>query len=345
MANKKLDTLLTFTTQFASMSRAHIPLVKSIDNLSKDMIDKNFATTLKELSSDVKKGVDLSDSMKKHPKVFDAIYINMVKAGMESGKLHITLTQLSNYLSKASQTANKVNSALTYPKFLGIAMILIVLMMLNYVVPMFQKIYSKNEELLPVLTKYLIAASHFVQNNFGTIIIVLISIYAVLKIFFMTNFGNRVYDYIKIKMPYLGELNKKSSISRFIRTLGVLAQSDVPMLKAIELSKSSSSNILIEEKIEIIVHLVQRGYAIAEAFKQVKIFPDIVIQMISSGEEGGNLDELLINSADYYDDQVDNELKSVVSLINPFMTVILGGVVALLMLAIYMPIFDMGKTF
>jgi type IV pilus assembly protein PilC len=166
-----------------------------------------------------------------------------------------------------------------------------------------------------------------------------------IKIYTQTTIGKKMMDKLKISIFIIGALNKKSSISKFIRTFGVLTISDVSLLKAIKLSKSSANNIYIEEKIQEVVLMIEQGYGIAEAFKQIQIFPDIIIQMITSGEEGGNLGELLIGSADYYDDQIDNELKSIIALINPIITVFMGLFIALLMMAIFMPIFQMGDMY
>jgi type II secretory pathway component PulF len=345
MAQIKLDTIVNFTTQFSSMINAHIPLLKIISNLENDTLDKRFAQILKKLKLDVERGYDFAQSLKKHPEAFDTIYINMINAGMQSGKLDVTLKQLSIYLTKAAQTANKVKSALSYPKFMFIAMISIMSLMLIKVIPMFQKMFDNSKQELPQLTKIIIQLSDGLRENILYIIIFIVLTFIFTKIYTQTIKGKKLIDKLKITVIFVGTLNKKSSISKFIRTFGVLTISDVPILKAIKLSKSSASNVYIEEKIDDISNMVERGYGIAEAFKKVEVFPDIIIQMISSGEESGNLGELLISSSDYYDDQIDNELKSVIGLINPIMTVIMGIFIATLMMAIFMPIFQMGDTF
>ena len=344
MAKIKLDIIVAFTTQFSSMTKAHIPLLKSIDNLQKDIMDKNFKNILAKIKEDVKKGIDFSETLEKFPNVFDKIYVNMVKAGMESGKLAVTLNQLNIYLIKAAQTANQIRTALSYPKFMAVAMVVVASGMLTFVIPMFEKMFKKAEKDLPTVTQVAITASKFLRNHYIEMIVFFIGFYFGLKYYLSTKHGKKVVDNIKLKLPILGELNKKTAISKFIRTFGVLVQSDVVILKAIELSKSSAGNIVIENKIDEVVEKIKKGYEIAEAFKEVEIFPDIIIQMIHSGEEGGNLYELLISSSDYYDDQVDSELKSIVSLINPIMTVIMGLFVAALMAAIFLPIFDMGNN-
>jgi type II secretory pathway component PulF len=345
MAQVKLDTLVNFTTQFSSMINANIPLMKILINLEKDVLDIKFAKILADIRSDVEKGYDFANSLKKHPEAFDTIYVNMVNAGMESGRLNTVLNQLSIYLTKASQTANKIKSALSYPKFMGIAMVLIMSLMLIKVIPMFEKMFNNSKQELPQLTQIIIYLSDVLRNNLFLIIIFIIVSYLSFKIYTKTTNGKMTIDKLKISLPYIGTLNKKSSISKFIRTLGVLTISDIPILKAIKLSKSSSANVLIEEKIEEITLMIEKGYGIAEAFKKTDIFPDIIIQMIGSGEESGQLGELLISSANYYDDQIDNELKSTIGLINPIMTVFMGLFIATLMLAIFMPIFQMGDMY
>jgi type II secretory pathway component PulF len=345
MSKIKLDTIVNFTTQFASMINAKIPLVKVLYNLQKDTLDKRFSKVLKNLKEDVEKGGDFAICLSKYPEAFDSIYVNMVNAGMQSGKLDIILTQLSIYLKKAAQTTNKVKSALSYPKFMLFAMTAVMSLMLIKVIPMFEKMFNNSKQELPQLTQIVVTLSQFFRNNIFIIIVFIVVIYVSIKIYTQTTMGKKMMDKLKISIFIIGALNKKSSISKFIRTFGVLTISDVPLLKAIKLSKSSANNIYIEEKIQEVVLMIEQGYGIAEAFKQIQIFPDIIIQMITSGEEGGNLGELLIGSADYYDDQIDNELKSIIALINPIITIFMGLFIALLMMAIFMPIFQMGDMY
>ena len=226
-----------------------------------------------------------------------------------------------------------------------ISLVFIMGLMLIQVIPMFEKMFQNSSEELPFLTQIVLYTSHFLRDNLMFMIISMITLYVCIKIYNTTQSGKILYDTIKLKIYFLGTLNKKSSISKFIRTLGVLTLSDINIIKAITLSKSSANNIIIEAKIEAASKLIERGYGISEAFKKMDVFPDIIIQMINSGEESGKLGDLLISSADYYDDQIDNELKSVISLVNPIITVILGIFIAVMMLAIFMPIFNMGDTF
>jgi type II secretory pathway component PulF len=345
MAKIKLDTIVNFTTQFSSMINAHIPLVKILTNLQKDVLDKRFARILREIIEDVEKGYDFAKSLKKHPDAFDTIYVNMVNAGMQSGKLNIILKQLSIYLTKAAHTSNKIKSALSYPKFMLISMSFIMTLMLVKVIPMFEKMFNNSNKDLPELTQAVVYLSQILRENLFFIFIFIFTIFIGIKLYSKTKSGIKLIDNIKINIYFLGTLNKKSAISKFIRTFGVLTQSDITILRAIKLSKSSAANVIIEEKLEEVIIMIEKGYGISEAFKNVDIFPDIIIQMISSGEESGQLGDLLISSADYYDDQIDNELKSVIGLINPVITVFMGLFIAMLMMAIFMPIFQMGDTF
>jgi type IV pilus assembly protein PilC len=342
--NIKLNTIVTFTTQFASMIGAYIPLVKSIDNLKEDINDKDFRPVLDTISSDIKRGVDFADAIEKHPNAFDTVYVNMVGAGMASGKLDMTLKQLSTYLTKRAETTNKVKSALSYPIFMFSAMIVIMTMMLIFVIPMFEKLFASSGKELPKATKIAIEMSQFLQAHWFALIISITATIFLIKFYISTEGGRERLDLIKIKMPLFGVFNSKSSVSKFIRTCGVVVNSDVPLLKAIKLAKSSSANVIIEKSLDDVVDMIERGYGVAEAFKEVGLFPDIVIQMISSGEESGNLDELLINTANYYDDQVDNDIKAIVSLINPISTVIISLGVSGLLFAVFLPIFQMGDT-
>ena len=340
----KLNSIVTFTTQFASMIGAYIPLVKTIDNLKEDITDKDFKPVLNSISDDIKRGVDFADAIAKHPNAFDTVYVNMVGAGMASGKLDMTLRQLSTYITKRAETVNKVRSAMSYPILMFSAMTIIIIMMLIVVIPMFEKLFAKSGKELPEPTQIAIALSNFLQDYWIALILGIVVIIFAIKIYISTKGGRRNLDLVKIKMPIFGILNSKSAISKFIRTFGVLVKSDVPILRAIKLAKSSSANVVIEQSIDDIVQMIEKGYGVAEAFKEVELFPDIVIQMISSGEESGNLDELLISTANYYDDQVDNEIKAIVSLINPISTIIIGIAIAGLLFAIFLPIFEMGDV-
>jgi len=346
MAQKiKLDTIVNFTTQFSSMVNAHIPLVKILINLEKDILDTRFAKILREVREEVEQGHEFAQSLEKYPEAFDTIYVNMVNAGMQSGKLKETLAQLSTYLNKESQAKNKIKSALSYPKFMGLAMFFIMGLMLVKVIPMFEKMFANSKHDLPQLTQIVVNLSDFVREYIFFMFIFAIGLYIFIKIYKTTKSGIEFFDNLKIKIFFFGALNKKSSISKFIRTFGVLTLADVNILKAIKLSKSSASNKIIENQINYAAQLIEKGYPITEAFKETKMFPDIIIQMISSGEESGQLGELLINSADYYDDQIDNELKTIIELINPVMTVVMGIFISALMMAIFLPIFQMGDTF
>jgi len=340
----KLNTIVTFTTQFSSMIGAYIPLVKTIDNLRDDINDKDFKPILNDISEDIKRGIDFSDAIAKHPSAFDTVYVNMVGAGMASGKLDMTLNQLSTYITKRAETVNKVRSALAYPIFMFLAMSVIIVLMLLFVIPMFEKLFKSSGKELPVPTQIAISMSNFLQDNWYLLILFIGVFIVAIRFYISTKGGRRRLDRIKIKIPLFGILNSKSSISKFIRTFGVLVKSDVPILSAIELAKSSTDNVVIEESIDDIVKMIERGYGVAEAFREVKLFPDIVIQMISSGEESGKLDALLISTANYYDDQVDNDIKAIVSLINPISTVLISLCVAGLLFAIFLPIFQLGDT-
>lgn len=345
MSKIKLETIVNFTYQFSSMVNAKIPMLKILSNLQKDTMDKNFAAIIEEIKEDLKKGMELADAMKKHPNAFNSIYINMIRAGTESGKLSVTLKQLSIYLKKESITKNKIKSALTYPKFMLFSMLFIVGLLLIQLIPMFERMFKNSNQELPAMTQLLISLSEFLREYSLVLIVLGFLIYSGIKVFLLTNDGKLFFDRLKLNLWFIGKLNYKSSISKFIRTLGVLSISKIQILKALQLSKSSASNIIIERKIEEIALLIEKGYGISEAFKKVDVFPEIVIQMITSGEESDQLGELLINSSDYYDDQIDNELKSLIDLINPILTIVMGIFIAVVMLAIFMPIFNLGNTF
>lgn len=344
MSKQKLNALVIFTQQFASLTRAKFPLLKSIKNLEKETIYPPLKSALQKIILQVEKGIDLDKALEVDRKTFDSIYISMVKAGMDSGNIDVTLTELSKYITKSAKIANKIRSALTYPIFLFLAMTGVIILMLVKIIPMFKEIFDKAGKDLPESTQIAISISNIIVEHSFILVSVIGGGVVFIMAFMKTRVGRSFIDSTKLRLPFLKELIKKSAISRFVRTLGVLIKADIAILDSIEIAKSSTKNAIIEEKIDEVIKLVNRGESIADSLKMVEVFPDILIQVTSSGEESGGLDELFIDLADYYDDQVDNELDSVISIINPIMTLIMGLAILFLMVAIFEPIFQMGDT-
>ena len=340
----KYNTIVNFSVQLAALIKANLPLVNALSTLSKEMEDKTFKRKLEEIKEDVSRGVDFGDAMSEHKNIFDNLYINMVKAGMKTGKLGNTLTQLSEYLTKVAETREKIKSALSYPIFMLIFMLITTLIQLMVVLPKFEGIFSSFGKELPGPTLLLINISHFLRDYWYLIAAIVGSIIFAIISFLKTENGRYLWDEHKLKIPIVGPLMYKSSMAKMTRTLGVLTENEVPILDAMELVVTSSDNVFIEDKLLTVKDGIERGKLISESFKDAEIFPDIIPQMLSSGEQSGTLPFLLLSCSNFYDNQVDETLKSIVSLVQPTITVVMGLVIGGIMIAMFLPIFDMGSV-
>jgi type IV pilus assembly protein PilC len=305
-------------------------------------MNRNLLSVLRTLKEDVERGVDFGRAVAKHPKVFDPIYVNMIKAGMAIGRLDQTLQQLRDYMQKTADTKNKVRSALTYPMFMIGFMIFTLLLMVFKILPMFQQIFASFGNRLPLITQVFLHLSDVITDYFHVGIICLGIITVVAFYLLKTPWGRFSWDKYKLRIPLVGDLMKKAALAKFIRTLATLTQSEVPILDSLSLVSTSGNNKYLEYKVNQASEMIERGVSIAGAFKKTEFFPETVVQMIGSGEQTGNLDRLLISAANFYDDQVDESIKSLVSLINPILTVVIGGAIGLMMIAIFLPIFELG---
>jgi type IV pilus assembly protein PilC len=290
----------------------------------------------------VEAGIDFGHAVAKHPKVFDPIYVNMIKAGMATGRLDQTLQQLKDYMGKTAETKNKVRSALAYPMFMIGFLILTLFIMVFKILPMFHNIFANFGERLPLITRIFIQFTDFITDYFHLGIIFMGIAAAVAIYLFKTPWGKLVWDKYKLYIPLFGDLMKKAALAKFLRTFATLTQSEVPILDSLSLVSTSGNNKYLEFKIKQASEMIERGTSIAGAFKKTAFFPETVVQMIASGEQTGNLDKLLISAANFYDDQVDEAIKSLVALLNPILTVIIGGTIGLMMVAIFLPIFELG---
>ncbi len=343
MGRVKYNTLLIFTNQLSAMVSANLPLGRILDSLTQESMNRHLLSVLRKIKHDVESGVDLGRAVARHPKVFDSIYVNMIKAGMATGRLEITLQQLRDYMEKTAETKSKVRSALAYPIFMVGFLTLTVLLMVFKILPMFKAMFaSLGDKKLPTITLLFLEFADFVTHYFhlGLLfagMLVVIAIY-----FLKTPWGRTTWDQYKLKIPIFGDLMKKAALAKFVRTFATLTQSEVPILDSLSLVSTSGNNKYLESKINQAREMIERGTSIAGAFKKTGFFPETIIQMIASGEETGNLDKLLISAANFYDDQVDEAIKSMVALINPILTVLIGGTIGLMMIAIFLPIFEIG---
>ncbi len=335
--------LAVFTKQFSVMIDAGLPLVQCLDILASQQENKYFAQVLEHVRNDVEQGSTLADAMKKHPKAFDDLYTNMVAAGEAGGILDVIMQRLSVYIEKAYKLKASFKSAMTYPITVITIAFLIVGLILWKVIPAFASMFAGLGADLPLPTKVVIALSHFVVKFGWLIILVMIVIFFGLKKFYQTETGRRVIDGLVLKLPILGVIFKKIAVARFSRTLATLVSSGVSILEGLTITARTSGNKIIEDAIMEARAHVEQGKTISEPLKDTGVFPPMVVQMIAVGEQTGALDTMLSKIADFYEDEVDQAVAQLMSLLEPVMIVILGGLVGGIVVAMYLPIFTLIK--
>ena len=324
----KSKTLMIYTRQLATLIDAGLPLLRGLTVLAKQEKDPVLRNTINTLADSVQGGSTFSESLAQHPKIFNKLYINMVKAGELGGVLELVLQRLAEFQEKAQKIKNKVVSAMFYPVIVLFIAVVIMGFLLVFIVPKFEQIFHDmlNGKPLPELTVFVINASNLLKNNIlevaGAIAVVVISY----KIYANTNSGRVMIDRIKLAMPVFGDLIRKSSISRFTRTLGTLVTSGVPILQALNITKETAGNVVISEAIMKVHDAVKEGESIVAPLEASKVFPPMVISMIDVGEETGQLPEMLLKVADVFDDEVDNAVAGMTSLLEPIMIVFVGTI-------------------
>ncbi|MFC1821180.1 type II secretion system F family protein [Thermodesulfobacteriota bacterium] len=345
MARVKYNALLMFTNQLSAMISANLPLARVLDGLSKESLSKHLLPIIRKLKDDVESGIDFGYAIAQHPKVFDGIYVNMVKAGMATGQLDRTLQQLTVYMQNIAETRGKLKSAFSYPIFMMSFLVVVFFIMVFKILPMFKSLFeSFGSHSLPLPTRILMQAGDIVTYNFHWILLTTASVVALI-IFILKNPTTRFYwDQYKLKFPLFGDLMKKSSMGKFLRAFSVLTQSEVLILDGLTLVSSAGYNKYLEYQINQVAEMIERGLSVAAAFQKTGFFPDIIVQMISSGEQTGSLGDLLENAANFYDDQVEEVIRSIVTLVNPLVTILSAGMVGMMMIAIFLPIFEMGSA-
>lgn len=343
MASVSTLHILIFTQQFAAMIRSNLPLIDVLDNLAAETPQRKLSDAIIEVSDEVRKGRDLSVSMAAHPGVFDDIYVNVVRSGLESGRLGEALLQIARYQKIMHETGRKLKSALTYPLFIIFAFFGVFNAMVFFILPRFQKLFQNFNKKLPELTQIMLDIGAFWSEYWMLIIGGLATLIFSFTVWIATADGRAVWDKIKLRLPLLGALWRLSALARFLRTLAVQVENDVPVLEALRLAADSSGNVHVREVLHVIADEVERGRGLADSFRDYEIFHGIVLQMIASGEEAGILDELLMSSADYFDSLVQDLLDRITSLINPILTVVVGLLIAAMMVACFLPVFQMGS--
>jgi type IV pilus assembly protein PilC len=338
----KTKDLVIFSRQFATMIDAGLPLVQCLDILASQQENAEFKRILIEVKSSVEGGSTFADALRKHPKVFDDLYVNLIAAGEVGGILDTILNRLSGFLEKAEKLKGKVKGAMTYPTAVIVIAALIVTGLLLWVVPIFDNMFASFGKSLPAPTQVVVNMSKFLQSSWYIIIGVLVGIFVGIKYSYKTPKGRKIIDQLLLKVPVVGDLIRKTAVARFTRTLGTMLSSGVPILEGLEIVSKTSGNVVIEEAIMKARLSLSQGKTLAEPLLETKVFPGMVTQMIAVGESTGALDNMLTKIADFYEEEVDQAVEALTSLIEPMLMAFLGVVVGGLVIALYLPIFQIA---
>ena len=336
--------IVVFTRQFSTMIDAGLPLVQGLNMLAEQSQNKTFKGILTQVTRNVEGGSTLADALGKHPKVFDSLFVNLVAAGEVGGILDTILQRLAAYIEKTEKLKAQIKGALTYPAVVvGIAVIVISVIMI-FVIPVFQDMFSSFGKALPGPTQLVVNMSDFTKSNIHWMILGVIIFAFAFKRYRGTASGRRRVDNILLRMPIIGELIRKVAVARFTRTLGTMIKSGVPILDALDITARTAGNVIVEEVVLDARASIAEGQTIAEPLSESIIFPGMVTQMISVGESTGALDAMLEKIADFYDDEVDATVAAMTSMLEPLLMLFLGGSIGGLVIAMYLPIFQMAAA-
>jgi type IV pilus assembly protein PilC len=333
--------IAVFTRQFSVMIDAGLPLVQCLDILGNQEDHKYFAQVILQTRTDVEGGLSLADAMKRHPKVFDALFCNMIAAGEAGGILDTILKRLATYIEKAVKLQAQVKSAMIYPVAVIVIACVVIGVILWKVIPTFAALFAGLGAELPLPTRIVIALSNNLMRFFPFLIVLGVAGSWGFKTYYATEKGRRVIDGISLKLPILGPILRKIAVARFCRTLSTLMASGVPILDGLDITAKTSGNAIIEDAIQTTRKSIERGETISAPLKETKVFPGMVCQMISVGEATGALDTMLGKIADFYEEEVDVAVEGLLTLMEPLMIAFLGGAVGGIVIAMYMPIFDL----
>lgn len=336
--------IVVFTRQLSTMIDAGLPLVQCLQILGKQQSNQTFKTVLTSVQSDVETGTTLADSMRKHPQVFDGLYANMIEAGELGGILDTILTRLAAFKEKSMALQKKIKGAMTYPAIcLGISLVILVVILV-FVVPVFDKMFKDFGSTLPVPTQIVIDLSNFFKSNIIFLIIGAFILSWVIKKIYSTEKGRLKMDNMILWSPVVGPLVRKVAVAKFTRTLSTLLQSGVPILDSLQVVARTSGNKIIERAVIRVASSIAEGRPFAEPLEESGVFPNMVVQMINVGESVGALDTMLEKIADFYDEEVDQAVQNLTAMIEPFMMVFLGGMIGGLVVAMYLPIFKIASV-
>lgn len=337
--------VVVFSRQFSTMVNAGLPILQGLTIVAEQAENPDFRTVMTKVRDDISNGVPLSDAMAKYPKVFSTLYVNMVKAGEQGGILDVIFERLSEYLEKAEGVARKVKSAMMYPVVVMSVAVLVVIFLMVKVVPTFRDVFASFGAKLPPPTQFLMDVSDFIASKKSIFIVIfLIAAWVGITMYRKTKTGAYNWDLMILKLPVFGVLAQKASVAKFARTLGTLIKSGVPIMDALETVAKTSGNLVLERAVNKARDSVREGKTLTQPLKESKVFPPMVTQMINVGEETGALDAMLSKIADFYEDEVDAAVDGLTSIIEPILIVFLGVTIGFIVVAMFMPMFDMGNV-
>ncbi len=335
--------IVIFVRQFATMIDAGLPLVQCLDLLGSQEPNATFKKIIFDVKAEVESGSTLADALAKHPSTFNDLFVNLVAAGEVGGILDTILNRLATYIEKNMKLVGQVKSAMTYPIGMVVVAVVVVMVLLKWVIPVFEKMFQGfGGAQLPAPTRVVVAIADFVGSYFYIIIGVVVGAVWCVKLFMASNWGRTLFDAFILKAPVVGGLVRKVAVAKFTRTMGTMVASGVPILDALEIVAKSAGNKTVEAAINYTREKIAEGRSMAEPLMETKVFPQMVVQMISVGESTGAMDVMLSKIADFYEEEVDASVSGLTSLLEPIMMVVLGGLVGGLMIAMYMPIFSMA---
>ena len=335
----KTKVLTQFTRQLATLVNAGLPLMRGIEVLKRQMRDAQMLEALNGISENIAAGGTFSESLSAYPKIFDRLYVNMVKAGEAGGVLEVVLGRLAEFAEKSEKIKNKVKGAMIYPIVVLIAAVGITAFLLVAVIPKFQQVFNDmlGGAALPAITQYVIEASEFVQHNGLQILAVVVALVVIKKVIGKTEKGAYLFDALTLKMPVTGTLAQRSAVSKFTRTLGTLLSSGVPILQSLTIVRDTTGNRVLTKAIQSVHDSVKEGESMTQPLSQCKVFPPMVVSMVEVGEETGALADMLTRIANTYDDEVDNAVAGMTAAIEPALIIVLAVVVGTIVIAMFLP--------
>ncbi len=333
--------LCTFTRQLSTLQDAGLPILRSLKILHGQCKPGVLKNSLEDVVDDIESGATLSDAFAKHPKAFDKLYCNMIKAGEAGGALEAILQRLADFKEKSQTLKRRIKSAMVYPAVVISVAVAIVGFILYFIIPKFEAIFKDFGVDLPGMTKFLITASHFVTDYFYVVILIPVFFWIFLKLVYRNKTGAYIGDRILLMIPVMGAIVEKSTVARTTRTLGTLVQSGVPILEALNIVRDTAGNMVFERAFTRIYDSIREGETIAQPLREARIVDDIVVNMIDVGEETGDLDTMLNKIADNYDEEVETLVESLVSLLEPIMIVVLGGIIGFIVIALFLPLISL----